>query len=76
MRTPRPNELEPIERASRDELRALQLSRMRWSVQHAYDNVPHYRRAFDAKGVHPRDLHALEDLGKFPFTVKTDLRDN
>jgi len=76
MRTPRPDELEPIERASRDELRALQLSRMRWSVQHAYDNVPHYRRAFDAKGVHPRDLHALEDLGKFPFTVKTDLRDN
>jgi len=76
MRTPRPNELEPIERASRDELRALQLSRMRWSVQHAYDNVPHYRRAFDAKGVHPRDLHALEDLGKFPFTLKTDLRDN
>ena len=76
MRTPRPDELEPIERASRDELRALQLSRMRWSVQHAYDNVPHYRRAFDAKGVHPRDLRTLEDLGKFPFTVKADLRDN
>ena len=75
-KTPRPHELEPIERASRDELRALQLSRMRWSLQHAYDNVPHYRRAFDKKGVHPRDLHALEDLGKFPFTVKTDLRDN
>ena len=76
MRTPRPNELEPIERASRDELRALQLSRMRWSVQHAYDNVPHYRRAFDAKGVHPSDFRRLSDLAKFPFTVKTDLRDN
>src|SRR4030095_12175356 len=75
-KTPRPDELEPIERASRDELRALQLSRMRWAVQHAYANVPHYRRAFDAKGVHPRDLVRLEDLGKFPFTVKTDLRDN
>jgi phenylacetate-CoA ligase len=75
-KTPRPNDLEPIERASRDELRALQLQRMRWSVQHAYDNVPHYRRAFDAKGVHPRDLRALEDLSRFPFTVKTDLRDN
>ena len=75
-KTPRPDELEPIERASRDELRALQLSRMRWSLQHAYDNVPHYRHAFDEKGVHPRDLRALEDLRKFPFTVKTDLRDN
>ena len=75
-KTPRPDELEPIERASRDELRALQLQRMRWSLQHAYDNVPHYRRAFDAKGVHPRDLRVLEDLARFPFTVKTDLRDN
>jgi phenylacetate-CoA ligase len=75
-KTPRPDELEPIERASRDELRALQLQRMRWSLEHAYDNVPHYRRAFDAKGVHPRDLRALEDLARFPFTVKTDLRDN
>ena len=75
-KTPRPDELEPIERASRDELRALQLQRMRWSLAHAYDNVPHYRRAFDAKGVHPRDLRALEDLARFPFTVKTDLRDN
>jgi len=73
---PRPEELEPIERASRDELRALQLSRLRWSLAHAYDNVPHYRKALDAKGVHPRDLVHLEDLAKFPFTVKTDLRDN
>ena len=75
-KAPRPDELEPIERASRDELRALQLQRMRWSLQHAYDNVPHYRRAFDAKGVHPGNLRTLEDLAKFPFTVKTDLRDN
>jgi len=73
---PRPEELEPIERASRDELAALQLTRLRWSLQHAYDHVAHYRRAFDAKGVHPRDLRTLDDLAKFPFTVKTDLRDN
>src|SRR6478736_6875312 len=75
-RRPLPGELEPIERASIDELRALQLERMRWSVKHAYDNVPHYRRAFDAKGVHPSDLKQLSDLSKFPFTVKKDLRDN
>jgi phenylacetate-CoA ligase len=73
---PVPGELEPIERASLDELRALQLERMRWSVQHAYDNVPHYRRAFDAKGVHPADLKELADLARFPFTVKSDLRDH
>jgi len=65
-----------IERASVDELRALQLERMRWSVQHAYDNVPHYRRAFEAKGVHPSDLKELADLARFPFTVKGDLRDH
>ena len=75
-KSPRPDELEPIERASADELRALQLDRLRWSLAHAYENVPHYRKAFDAKGVHPRDLLNLEDLAKFPFTVKTDLRDN
>jgi phenylacetate-CoA ligase len=73
---PRPEELEPIERASRDELRALQLERLRWSLKHAYDNVAHYRRAFDARGVRPDDLKSLEDLAHFPFTVKTDLRDN
>ena len=73
---PRPDELEPIERASRDELQALQLERLRWSLTHAYDNVPHYRKAFDAKGVKPDDLKALEDLRHFPFTVKADLRDN
>ncbi len=75
-KVPRPDELEPIERASTDELRALQLDRLRWSLAHAYENVPHYRKAFDAAGVHPRDLVHLADLGKFPFTVKTDLRDN
>ncbi len=73
---PRPEDLEPIERASRDELAALQLERLRWSLQHAFDHVPHYRRAFEAHGVHPRDLRTLEDLARFPFTVKTDLRDN
>jgi phenylacetate-CoA ligase len=75
-RSPRPEDLEPIERASADELRALQLDRLKWSLAHAYENVPHYRKAFDAKGVHPRDLVRIEDLAKFPFTVKTDLRDN
>ena len=73
---PAKGDLEPIETASRDELQALQLQRLQWSVQHAYDNVPHYRKAFDAKGVHPRDLRTLADLAKFPFTAKKDLRDN
>ena len=73
---PRPGELEPIERASRDELAALQLERMRWSLAHAYRNVAHYKRAFDAAGVHPHDLRTLADLAKFPFTTKSDLRDN
>ena len=68
--------LEPIETASIDELRALQLQRLRWSVQHAYDNVPHYRDSFRAAGVHPHDLRSLDDLAKFPFTVKDDLRAN
>jgi len=76
VKQPRPGELEAIETASRDELRALQLARLRTTLAHAYDNVPHYRRAFDEKGVHPPDLQSLEDLAKFPFTVKSDLRDN
>jgi phenylacetate-CoA ligase len=75
-RSPRPDELEPIERASVDELRALQLERLRWSLRHAYQNVPHYRVAFDAAGVHPDDCRELSDLAKFPFTTKTELRDN
>ncbi|HJW57525.1 MAG TPA: phenylacetate--CoA ligase PaaK [Burkholderiaceae bacterium] len=73
---PNPADLEPIERASQDELQALQLQRMQWSLQHAYANVPHYRAAFDAAGVHPSDLKTLADLAKFPFTTKKDLRDN
>ena len=72
--TPSPTDLEPIERASRDELQALQLDRLRWSLQHAYDHVPHYRQAFDAKGVHPSDCRSLADLAQFPFTTKDDLR--
>jgi phenylacetate-CoA ligase len=75
-RTPRPDDLEPIERASVDELRALQLERLRWSLRHAYDNVSHYRRAFDDRGVHPDDCKDLADLAKFPLTAKADLRDN
>jgi phenylacetate-CoA ligase len=68
--------LDPIETASRDEIAALQLARMKWSLNHAYNNVAHYKKAFDAAGVHPDDLHTLADLSKFPFTVKSDLRDN
>jgi phenylacetate-CoA ligase len=75
-RNPQPGELEAIERASRDELQALQLDRLRWSLRHAYDNVAHYRRAFDEAGVHPDDLKTLADLAKFPFTEKKTLRDN
>jgi phenylacetate-CoA ligase len=73
---PDPEDLEPIERASRDELQALQLKRLRWTLQHAYDNVAHYRRAFDAKGVHPSDCKSLADIAKFPLTGKADLRAN
>jgi phenylacetate-CoA ligase len=75
-RIPEPSDLEPIERASKDELQALQLQRMQWSLKHAYDNVAHYRAAFDAAGVHPDDLKTLADLAKFPFTGKKELRDN
>jgi phenylacetate-CoA ligase len=67
-------ELEPIERASEDELRALQLKRLKWSLQHAYDNVPAYRGKCERAAVHPAELRRLEDLGRFPFTVKDDLR--
>jgi len=70
------SEREPIETASRDELQALQLERLKWSLQHAYDHVDHYRRTFDAAGVHPADLRSLADLGKFPLMGKSDLRDH
>jgi len=75
VRTPRPGELEAIETASRDELTALQQKRLAWSLQHAYEHVPHYRRKFDAAGMHPRDFASLADLARFPFTTKQDLRD-
>ncbi len=75
-RRPSPAELEPIETASRDELAALQLERLKWSLSHAYEHVPHYRRKFAEAGVHPSDLKSLADLAKFPFTNKQDLRDN
>jgi phenylacetate-CoA ligase len=74
--TPPRDSLDPIEIASRDEIAALQLERMQWSLAHAYENVPFYRQSFDAAGVHPSDLKDLSDLARFPFTVKTDLRDN
>jgi phenylacetate-CoA ligase len=68
--------LEHIEKASVDELRHLQLERLKWTLRHAYDSVPHYRKKFDAHGVRPDDLRRLEDLAKFPFTTKQDLREN
>jgi phenylacetate-CoA ligase len=75
-RTPPRDSLEPIETASPEELRALQLQRLRWSVQHAYDNVEHYRTCFDAAGISPDELTELADLARFPFTTKDDLRRN
>ncbi len=68
--------LEPIEKASVDELRALQLQRLKWSLAHAYANSPVYKAKFDEAGVHPDDLQQLSDLAKFPFTTKKDLRDS
>ncbi len=68
--------LDPIERASRDELQSLQLERLKWSLDHAYRNVAHFRAAFDAMGAKPGDLKSLADLAKFPFMTKKDLRDN
>jgi len=73
---PKTSDLDAIEVASRDEITALQLERLGKTLRHAYANVPHYRHAFDDKGVHPDDLKSLSDLSAFPFTVKQDLRDN
>ena len=73
---PDPALLDPAERMGVDELRALQLERLRWTLRHAYDNVPHYRAAFDAAGVHPDDCRDLGDLARFPTTSKADLREN
>ncbi len=74
--SPRREELDPIEVASIDEIRALQLERLKWSLRHAYDNVAMYRARCEAAGVHPDDLQSLSDLAKIPFTYKDDLRDN
>ncbi|MGA9396329.1 MAG: phenylacetate--CoA ligase, partial [Azonexus sp.] len=68
--------LHAIETASRDEIVALQTERLKWTLHHVYNNVPHYKAKFDAVGVHPDDLKSLADLSKFPFTTKQDLRDN
>ena len=68
--------LDRIETASRDEIAALQRERLAWSLRHAFDNVPHYRAAFAAAGVHPDDFRSLDDLRRFPFTTKQDLRAN
>jgi phenylacetate-CoA ligase len=67
--------LEAVEKGSRDELQALQLQRLQWTLKHAYENVPHYRQKFDAAGVKPGDCRRLEDLARFPFTTKADLRE-
>ena len=74
--TPKKSDLDPIEIASRDEISALQLQRLKKTLARAYENVPHYRKAFDDAGVHPDDCKTLSDLARFPFTVKQDLRDN
>jgi phenylacetate-CoA ligase len=74
--SPNKKDLNPIEIASRDEIAALQLRRMKWSLKHAYENVRHYQKSFDAAGVHPDDLKDLSDLRKFPLTSKDDLRAN
>jgi phenylacetate-CoA ligase len=76
VRKPAPGELDAIELASRDEIGALQLQRLQATLTRVYENVPHYRRAFDDQGVHPSDCKTLADLAKFPFTTKHDLRAN
>jgi phenylacetate-CoA ligase len=67
--------LEPIEKASAKKLREVQLKRLRWTLKHAYDHVPRYRKKFDAAGVKPGDCRSLADLARFPFTTKADLRE-
>ena len=74
--TPKKHELEPIEIASIDEIKALQLVRLKWSVDHAYNNVAFYKKKYDEIGIHPSDLKHLEDIKLFPFTTKEDLRKN
>ena len=74
--TPKKHELESIEIASIDEIKALQLVRLKWSVYHAYKNVAFYKKKYDEIGIHPSDLKYLEDIKLFPFTTKEDLRKN
>ncbi len=74
--TPEKSTLDPIEIASVDEIKSLQFDRLKWSLQHAYENVPMYKQRFEEHGVHPDDLNSPSDLSKFPFTYKADLRDN
>jgi phenylacetate-CoA ligase len=76
VKAPVPGDLEPIETASRDEISALQLERLKWSVRHTYENVAPYRKKCDEKGVHPDDIKTLGDLSRFPFMTKLDLRDH
>jgi len=76
VRAPSKSELDPIETASRDEIAALQTKRLKQTLKRVYENVAHYRKSFDDAGVHPRDFKRLEDLAKFPFTGKEDLRLN
>ncbi|HJN60179.1 MAG TPA: phenylacetate--CoA ligase, partial [Alphaproteobacteria bacterium] len=71
--TPDRASLDTIEIASRDEISSLQLKQLKWSLRHAYDNVPHYREKFDTAGIAPGDLSELSDLANFPFMVKDDL---
>ena len=74
--SPKKQDLEPIEIASIDEIKALQLNRLKWSVNHAYNNVAFYKNKYDEIGIHPSDLKHLEDINLFPFTTKEDLRQN
>jgi len=74
--TPRRDSFDPIETASRDEIEALQLKRLKWTLNHAYSKVAHYKKGFDKAGIHPDDLKSLDDLQSFPFTTKDDLRGN
>ena len=74
--SPQPGDLDPIETAPVEQLRVLQLERLQWSVRHAYDNVAHYRQAFDEARVRPGDIGSLEDLARLPFTTAVTLRDN
>jgi len=76
VKQPQPGDLEAIETASRDEISHLQLQRLKWTLTHSYNNVASFRKKCDSKGVHPDDLKTLADLARFPFSTKTDLRDN